>query len=354
MRWATSLRRRRVRQVGFSLAQSGFVSRLAGGLRSRLERRPRLWWAGGGLALVMVGGALSAAALGGGSAGAAQVHIIRAAPPQTLPDVARWDDWRGGTAYSIVLHGGASAIKAATALGTPFTFTTPDGGQLLGREVLFQLPDGSFVQQVSFNVGTTVGCLGGILGSGGSGGTPIVYNLQAHFDQYALVAYAHLSYAPEADKLAVAEVCRGVTGAAGETDLEMVAGCEAAANSCSNPVDSAGPTVTTYEGYVVTAEKNRTTGAWGQVYGLMSRALTAQYGAGDFASQMNAQVAKHGQITAITSVTVTPQISFDTAGQAYFTVTENVVVTGGDQAGTRQMTSYYLMESGTWVFWWSA
>ena len=353
MRRGTSLRRRRMRHAGFSFVQSGFVGRLAGGLLARLERRPRMWWAAGALALVAVGGALSAAALGG-STGAAHGHSIRAAPPQALPDVARWDDWKAGTAYSIVLHGGAAAIKAATALGTPFTFTTPDGSQLLGSEVLFQLLDGSFVQQASLKVGSTTGCQGGTLSSGGSGGTPIIYNLQAHFDQYALVAYAHLSYAPVADQLAAAEVCRGVTGVAGETDLAMAAGCEAAATSCSNPVDSAGLTVATYEGYVLTAEKNRTAGAWGQVYSLMSRALTAQYGAGDFASQMNAQVAKHGQITAITSVTGTPQISFDTSGQAYFTVTETVVVAGGDQAGTRQMTSYYLMESGKWVFWWSA
>ncbi|HEU0026897.1 MAG TPA: hypothetical protein VFQ25_07250 [Ktedonobacterales bacterium] len=278
--------------------------------------------------------------------------VLRVSPPSSLPQVARWIDVHHGTSYTLALQAGASRDAAG---GYRFTFTTPAGDQLAASLPITKLPDGSYTQ--STPVDTTTGaltCLKGILRvSKNSGGAQaIVYTLVTRFDQYAMVAYAHLVYALTRDEIGAAGVCSGLTGQGNEQALDMLSGC--AASGCTSPVDTAGPTVTAFESSVVGAAKQGESPSWKQIYAGTSRVMTAQYGGDRFGTLIEQQAQKKGRIKSITPSHSSPQIQFDAAGQAYFAVTDSVELDkGAGNTSVVTVTSYYLLESGQWVFWFS-
>jgi hypothetical protein len=82
--------------------------------------------------------------------------------------------------------------------------------------------------------------------------------------------------------------------------------------------------------------------------------MTAQYGGDRFGTLIAQQAQKKGRIKSITPSNSSPQVQFDAAGQAYFTVTDSVGLDkGGGNTSVVTVTSYYLLESGQWVFWFS-
>ncbi|WIG59481.1 MAG: hypothetical protein OJF49_002228 [Ktedonobacterales bacterium] len=330
---------------------------LARYLRGAAPRGSALWWLSATLSLLLAATALSAASpapASGASLAAARASVLRmrAAPPTALPVVARWTDATNGTAYSVQLTDVAN-LKPGGITRAQFTFTTPKGDQLAGVLLVAQLTDNSYVQSVgeAFSA-ARITCAKGVLATSGSGGQTIVYTFAAHFDQYALVAYAHLAYASAQDDKGISAVCGGQTGQPGETELDMLSGCDA--TTCTSPLDTAGPTVASYDAAMITAARGGGPAAWGPVYNASSQTLRGQYGADQFASVMSALVNKNGRITAITPVGGAPQTEFDAAGQGYFTITETVTVDhGGGKTTTATVTSYYLLEGGRWAFWFS-
>jgi hypothetical protein len=271
--------------------------------------------------------------------------------------VARWLDVKDGTSYTVELYVGPAAAAAAR-LATNFhrfTFTTPAGDQLLAELPIAQLADGSYTQSTPINPSTgTPSCLQGVLrlSKNGGGEEAIVYTLVAHFDQYALVAYAQLVYALASDKVGGPAVCAGQTGQAGEQTLDMLSGCTASA--CTSPVDTAGPTVTAFETSVVTDAKRGTPQSWQQAWEGSSQVITAQYSSDRFGALIQQQAQKQGRITSITPTSAAQQVQFDITGQAYFSVTDKVGLDkGSGSTVVVTVTSYYLLQSGQWVFWFS-
>lgn len=311
----------------------------------------------GAAALLLLCAALLTGARLGSAADAAPSQpqvALRVSPPTGLPPLARWVDVRNGSAYTVALPTSAPTSLVA-ASGERFTFTTPAGDQLVAALPIAKQADGSYTQSTPVN--TTTGaltCVQGVLHlSQNTGGSQaIVYTLVAHFDQYALVAYAHLVYASARDKLGATGVCNGQTGQGGEQAIDMLSGCTASA--CTSPVETAGPTVTAFESSVVGAAKRGGPQSWQQVYAGSSRVISAQYGSDRFGTLIEQQAQQRGRIKSITPKTTSAQVQFDAAGQAYFVVTDTVELDkGGGNTAKVTVTSYYLLESGQWVFWFS-
>jgi hypothetical protein len=322
------------------------------------------WWAPTAAALLIISIALSGAtnATTAHNAHTSATHpwIGRATPPNALPPIARWQDIQNGTAYAVHV---TSAATISARGGNLFTFTAPSGDEVEGLVPLSQLPDQSYAQATSQSPAVLGGCQVGVLrasravtapaGAAAASATqPVEFSLAARFDQYLLVAYAQVLYAPVSDKVAVSAVCNGTVSAAGVTSLTMSAGCTASA--CGSPLDSAMTAPPGYEQAVVHAMKARGIAGWSAVWNLTARTVTAQYSQADFAALMNQLSDKVGAITAMTPTSGPPTIRFDSGGQAYFTLTENVTYTRGGTSTTTQITSYYLLEGGQWRFWFSA
>ena len=360
----TSARALRQRRQPRSLRPIRLTRRHAIRLRSGL--RSAAWWAPSLAALLVIAVALSGAGTVRGAAAAralAPAHpwIGRASPPDTLPPLAHWQDIADGTAYALHVTGGAAGFAVARG-GNLFTFTTPTGDQIAALVPLVKLPDQSYVQTTSKDPATLGGCVGGSLLAGSQTSAPnspaganatqqVAVALQARFDQYLLVAYVHILYAPTSDQKATAAVCQGQAGAVGVTSLEMAAGCGAA--GCGSPLDDAMTAPPSYEQAMVQAMKARGLEGWSRVWALTSRAVTAQYSKAEFAALMNQLSDKAGTITAIAPASGPPAVRWDGGGQAYYTVVETVTYAHGGKSTTTKLTSYYLLEGGAWMFWFS-
>jgi hypothetical protein len=315
-------------------------------IRRRIDRR-----AGVAVLLLAVATLLTGARLSDAtSTGGVHHFTFHVSPPSGLPPLARWVDVNHGTAYTVALQASQTFAKQ---VGARLTFTTPSGDQLVAALPITKLADGTYSQSTPINATQTPTCVQGVLLlSNNSGGEQsIVYTLLTHFDQYALVAYAHLVYAPASDKLGAAGVCGGQTGLGKEQALDMLAGCDA--SSCSSPVDTAGPMVTGFESSVAQAAKQGTPQSWLPIYSGTSRVITGQYDDAGFAKVLSQQAQQKGHITSITPTTQAPQVQFSASGQAYFTVTDKVTLTKNGNTSTVTVTSYYLLQSGQWVFWFS-
>jgi hypothetical protein len=131
---------------------------------------------------------------------------------------------------------------------------------------------------------------------------------------------------------------------------EMVAGCMGLNGpaDCTPPAPPATAS-TSYGSAFSSAVQSHN---WSTVYGLNSQLVQAQYSEASFASLMNQDAAQYGQITGISAPLSTPQIGFDGDGQPYFIATQRLTLTGSGTT-TRQISSYFLLEGGTWRFWFS-
>jgi asparagine N-glycosylation enzyme membrane subunit Stt3 len=92
---------------------------------------------------------------------------------------------------------------------------------------------------------------------------------------------------------------------------------------------------------------------WSTVYQQNSQIVREQYSASDFAALMQADAARYGQITAVSTPQSPPVIQVDDSGQTYFTVVQTVTYQLNGSTKQTQVTSYYLLEDGDWHFWFS-
>jgi len=86
---------------------------------------------------------------------------------------------------------------------------------------------------------------------------------------------------------------------------------------------------------------------------MTSRQITAQYSLEGFAALLNQQVKSVGKITAISTPATNPAIEFTPEGQAYFSVQQTVTFRHGGHSHSKTLTSYYVLENGAWLFWFS-
>lgn len=336
-------------------------------MRLRSGLRSALWWGPSALALLVLAAILSGAsapllASNASHAHAARAFAGRAAPPKALPETARWQDFTDNTAYSVSTKTESPPAGAEFAPANRFNFTTPTGDQVFGALPLVRQDDQSYVQTTSNNPAVLSGCTRGLLAvsrqsaaasrQSTSAQTPVEYALRMHADQYGLVAYAEILYAPVTNELAASAVCKGAVEVPGTTHLLMRAGCDAA--SCTSPLDTAVAAPPQYENALLGAMNSRSQGAWEAVYNQTSHLITKQFpNVGQFASFMNGQVDHGGRMTAASVSGPAPQVQFDVAGQAYYTVVEHVTYQLKGKTTSQDYTSYYLLESGQWVFWFS-
>lgn len=103
--------------------------------------------------------------------------------------------------------------------------------------------------------------------------------------------------------------------------------------------------VTTYEQAMVAQN-------WTQLYSLTAPSVTAGYTSAQFAAALQQQEKQVGTITAVTVVSG-PVIGTNPAGITYFTVTEQWTVNHNGQVQTSTYISTYILENGTWMFWYS-
>jgi hypothetical protein len=331
-------------------------------VRTRLQQQPLPLWGVPALLLLLGVGALvgAPAPLAQTAHAAPDAHVVsvRASPPQE-PEVGRWVDPSDATAYVLRLR------TAGPHPAGEFTFLLPNGDQLHGIAPLVAQPDGTSAQQASSSLGA---CAGGSLATPalnasqaspagippekGRGGpktyaVPVVYALQSRVGPSGLVAYAGLSYALASDSGGVATVCGGEP-----PTYQMASGCTS--STCTDVLATAGPTAGKHDDAVVQAAHANTVAGWEAVYQLTSRTLTGQYDDVAFANAMIAQVNSRGRITAISPIAGGPTVQFDSAGQAYFEVSQTVTLDHNGTTTTQTVTSYYVLEGGAWMFWFSA
>lgn len=273
--------------------------------------------------------------------------LARAQPPAALPAVGRWVDPAHGTAYTVRLQGDV-APTAIAAVGRPgtFTFATPQGEQIQGFAGLARQPDNAITQGPPS--GTPAQCGKGVIVTD-AGAAAVVFTLRARFDQYALVAYATIAYALSSDQQGFAAVCLG-DGTPPFTYV-MASGCTP--DTCTDPLAAAGPAVTGYDTAVVAAAQ-RGGAAWNAVYALTARTITGQYTREQFAAALDKQAGTAGRLRAISEPEAPPEVVFDAAGQAYFAVAQTVTTQLNGATTDHRVTTYYLLEGGQWLFWFTA
>src|SRR5262249_14251270 len=209
------------------------------------------------------------------------------AAPQALPEIARWQDFADNTAYAVHTKSSDVIGIESRASANLFTFTTPAGDQVLGLLPLVQQKDLSYLQTTSSDPSILSGCTGGLLAvsretsaasTAGAAGTPtttgVEYSLLMHMDQYGLVAYAEILYAPVSDEAAAGSVCKG-NPVPGVTHLVMSSGCDA--KSCTSPLDAAASAPPQYESALLAAMTSRSEAAWSAVYNQTSHLITKQF-----------------------------------------------------------------------------
>jgi hypothetical protein len=350
-----AMRRRQARRA--ANGATGLIGhpRLLLGWLRQLSSRPGLHWAViGVVALLAVAGlvasrpATHAQARQGQLAALPIGHILaRAQPPAALPAVGRWTDPAHGTAYTVRLQSDVTPTAIAV-VGRPgtFTFATPKGEQIQGFAGLARQPDNAITQVPPS--GTPAQCGKGIILTD-AGTAAVVFTLRARFDQYALVAYATISYALSSDQQGFAAVCLG-DGTPPFTYV-MASGCTP--DTCTDALTEAGPAVTGYDTTVVAAAQHGGA-AWDAVYVLTARTITGQYTREQFAAALDQQAGTAGRIRAISEPTSPPEVVFDAAGQAYFAVAQTVTTQLNGATTDHQVTTYYLLEGGQWLFWFTA
>lgn len=318
-------------------SQNALVTLLGAFLRSR-RLAPARWAGGAALALLFaVGLSFMGQASSHQVASAAPVHrawVGRASAPE-LPAVIHFFDQQRNTAYTVWLRDTADRKVGS------FVFTLRDHTQLRGYAPITQAADNTFIQSSTQPVPTVttsaaVNCTGRAAADSGEQSVNIA--IQARIDPSGLVAYAQVAYAG----------CSTKQGGEGV----MASGCTS--TTCTDVLAQVGPAVQQYGSSIVAASADRGQAAWNKVYAQISQTTRGQYTPEQFAAQLNQQIDSVGRITAVSPITGPPVIQYDTAGQAFFAVKQQITYRNKSSATTRDITSYFLMEDGQWVFWFSA
>jgi hypothetical protein len=312
---------------------------------SRLLRHSRTPWFGF-VMLVLGAGALLVASgprlsiQRAGAAAAPHVYTGRAQLSSRGPSPRHWTDLGHGTTLAIAAFPVGFPVGGAPSTA-PFAFGLPDGNSLIG-ELSFKVDDST---QPATAIGSASDC--GLVTHALPPDT-IYYYLQVRVDQTGLAAFAQAYYVLPNSK-GTSDFCQ-VPQQVG-TLAELDAGCTS--DGCgTNPLDTAAPAVASFDGSLV---QSASSGDWTAVYKLSSESISGQYTTpDDFAAAMRQQQSQVGTITGISSLTTAPLVQLDATGQAYFAVTQTVTLDKGGSTSTRGVTSYYVLEDGRWLFWFSA
>ncbi len=309
--------------------------------RISLGARSFAWvgWAGGAaLALLL---ALGLSYMGqtashqvASAAPAQKAWVGRASAPE-MPAVIHFFDPNRNTAYTVWLRDSADGRAGS------FAFTLRDHTQISGFAPITQAADNAFIQSTTqlISVRAATNCIGRAMTDAGE--RPAHFTLRARIDKSGLVAYAQASYA----------TCDSGIPQGGD-DI-MASGCSAF-TTCNDVLAQVSAAVQQYSASVVAASADRSQDAWNKVYAQVSQTTRAQYTPEQFAAQLNKQIESVGQITSISPITGPPVLQYDTAGQAFFALKQQITYSHNGATTTRDSTSYYLLESGQWVFWFSA
>jgi hypothetical protein len=283
--------------------------------------------------------------------------------PPAHPASARWSDPKHGTSYVVWLTPDALFGAGASFVVHPygaFTFTLADGSFLQGIVPITGPDNNNLDTQDTVTLGRQTKnntCLPGTLtlaSTPSPGSVPtatVVYTLRAHFDNDGLVAFAHLSYAlvnSVADETYIGALCSN--GVDSPHVADMSAGCPDLISPCASPLDTAMPAVSSFDSKFIQAVS---TGNWDAVYNASTEAIQGQYTAQEFSAAINAQLNTVGRITAITPISVPPQIQTGTVGEPFFSVVQTATISLSGKTFSRAITSYFLLEQGQWRFWFS-
>jgi hypothetical protein len=276
-----------------------------------------------------------------------QAQVRQARVPVDLPAEGHWIDTTDNTAYQVQLKPNSDGFST-------FAFTNSLGQQVVGTLPLVTLSDGTLAQEIGITAGATglvnaapQRCLQGSLQ--GDNPVPILFTFLAHISSDGLAAFATLAYANARDPVGTTNLCKLGQGTTGVTTYQLAAGCTL--DSCTELATLTGPDVAKHDTSLLAAEKNGSVANWTAVYQLTSRQVTAQYSPEDFAALLNQQVRSVGKITAISAPASNPPVEFTPEGQAYFSVRQSVTYQHGGSSHTKTLTSYYVLENGTWLFW---
>lgn len=317
---------RRKRNTRSALSHIALISR----------RFARIGWAGAAALAVLLALALSfvgqAASPQRAAAAPAQKAWAGRASAPDLPPVIHFSDLTRGTAYTVWLRDTDEGKMGS------FVFTLRDHTQLSSFAPISQTEDNSFIQitpQQLFT-STAANCNGRITTVSGEQSVNVF--VRARIDTSGLVAYAQVAY--------------GGCGTRQSGESVMLSGCTPTA--CTDVLAQVSASVQQYDASVVTASASHSQDAWSKVYAQVSQTTRGQYTPEQFATQLDNQIASVGQITAVSPIIAPPVLQYDTAGQAFFAVKQQITYSHNGTTTTRDTTSYYLIESGQWVFWFSA
>lgn len=273
------------------------------------------------------------------AAAAPHVYFGRAEFASKGPSPRHWTDLGHGTTLAVDAFPASFAVSAAPSAPT-FDFGLPDGNSLLG-ELSFKVDDST---QPATAIGSATNCFA----VAALPPDATYYFLQVRVDQTGLAAFAQVYYLPPTGK-GPGNFCK-LPQQLG-TFAELDAGCTI--DGCdTDPLDTAAAAVATFDSDL---EQSASSGNWTAVYNLSSESITGQYTTlDDFAAVMRQQENQVGTITEISSLAAGPNVQIDAAGQAYFAVTQTVTLEKGGNASTRDVTTYYVLEGGRWLFWFSA
>ena len=276
-----------------------------------------------------------------------QARVRQARIPADLPAVGHWVDTTDNTAYQVQLKPNSDHVSS-------FTFSTPLGQQVVGTLPLVVLSDGTLGQGVGLATGAPglpstalPRCLKGNLQ--GDTPLPILYTFLAHISSDGLAAFATLSYASVQDGVGTSNLCQQGQGTTGVTTYQLAVGCTL--GTCTELASLTGPSVAKHDSALLTAERNGSDSNWRPVYQMTSRQVTAQYSLADFAALLNRQVKTVGKITSISTPPANPSVQFTPEGQAYFSVQQTVTYQHDGSSHSKTLTSYYDLEDGAWLFW---
>jgi hypothetical protein len=308
-----------------------------------------------GTFMVILLAAVSVGLAGAGRFEARQAHlsgqerVLQARLPASLPAEGHWVDTTDNTVYQARLQPNSDGFST-------FAFTTPLGQQVLGDLPLVTLSDGTLAQGEGISPTTPslpssapARCLQGTLQ--GNTTVPILFTFLAHISSDGLAAFATLSFANPRDTVGTTNLCKLGQGTTGVTTYQLAVGCTLA--GCTDLATLAGPSVANHDGALLKAEQNGSVNNWRPVYQMTSRQVTAQYSLEGFAALLNQQVKSVGKITAISTPAAAPEIAFTPEGQAYFSVQQTVTYRHNGNSHTKTLTSYYVLENGAWLFWFS-
>ncbi len=374
-RRSRSLRRRRgARQSGGAPLLAGLALALRDWWGHPWRPR-RLQWAAvsaltlGVMAAVLV---LAPASQAAPHLAAERAATLPASPPPA-PDRAQWTDPSGALFVVQFTPAQSTSQTGFTAVSQPaanFSFTLPSGDTVIGY-VPIQGSDGSGMdtQVTDTGGGTNFACGIGTLMSAapyaaGKQVQPttehpdVAFGLSARFDPDGLVAYAQLVYAdpavydPALDGGIANLLCHsGIVAALQQNDPNLhigtvVSGCPDMISPCQQPLDTAVASVQTFDNSFIA-------GDWAAVYKETTGLISGQYSEPAFATAMMAQLNSAGKIASLSPVTTPPQVQIGTVGQPFFTVHQTATISKGGKTSTRQLTSYFLLEQGNWLFWFS-